>query len=45
MTYKINIKRKVVINVREFKVIEIKESVFEDNNRQADLLREELKKK
>lgn len=44
LTYKINIKRKVVINVREFKVIEIKESVFEDNNRQANLLREELKK-
>lgn len=30
--------------VREFKVIEIKESVFEDNNKRADLLREELKK-
>lgn len=27
-----------------FKVIEIKQSVFEDNNKQADLLREELKK-
>ncbi|MBN4069655.1 MAG: hydrogenase accessory protein HypB [Alkaliphilus sp.] len=27
-----------------FKVLEIKESVFEDNDRQADLLREELKK-
>jgi len=27
----------------EFKVLEIKESIFEDNNRQADLLREELK--
>lgn len=27
-----------------FKVIEIKQSIFEDNNRQADLLREELKK-
>lgn len=27
-----------------FKVIEIKQGVFEDNNRQADLLREELKK-
>ncbi len=26
-----------------FKVLEIKQSVFEDNNRQADLLREELK--
>lgn len=28
----------------EFKVLEIKESVFEDNNRQAELLRGELKK-
>lgn len=28
----------------EFRVLEIKQSVFEDNNRQADLLREELKK-
>lgn len=28
----------------EFKVIEIKRSVFENNDRQADLLREELKK-
>lgn len=27
-----------------YKIIEIKQSVFEDNNRQADLLREELKK-
>ncbi len=27
-----------------FKVLEIKQSVFEDNNRQADLLREELKR-
>ncbi|MBU5438417.1 hydrogenase nickel incorporation protein HypB [Tissierella sp. MSJ-40] len=27
-----------------FKVLEIKESVFEDNNRQANLLRDELKK-
>ena len=27
-----------------FKVLEIKQSVFEDNDRQADLLREELKK-
>lgn len=27
-----------------FKILEIKQSVFEDNNRQADLLREELKK-
>lgn len=27
-----------------YKIIEIKRSVFEDNNRQADLLREELKK-
>ncbi len=29
----------------KFKVIKIKESVFEDNNRQAALLREELKKR
>jgi hydrogenase nickel incorporation protein HypB len=28
----------------EYKVIEIKQSVFEDNDRQADLLREKLKK-
>lgn len=28
---------------KEFKVLEIKESVFEDNNKQADLLRESLK--
>ena len=28
----------------KYKVIEIKQSVFEDNDRQADLLREELKK-
>lgn len=27
-----------------YKIIEIKQSVFEDNNRQADLLREDLKK-
>jgi len=27
-----------------FKILEIKESIFEDNDRQADLLREELKK-
>ena len=27
-----------------YKIIEIKQSVFEDNNRQADLLRQELKK-
>jgi len=27
-----------------FKILEIKESIFEDNNRQADLLRESLKK-
>ena len=27
-----------------YKVLEIKQSVFADNNRQADLLREELKK-
>ncbi|WP_281532410.1 hydrogenase nickel incorporation protein HypB [Anaerocolumna aminovalerica] len=29
--------------MKPFKILEIKESVFEDNNRQADLLREELK--
>ena len=29
----------------EFRVLEIKKSVFEDNDRQADLLREELKTK
>lgn len=29
--------------MKEFKVLEIKQSVFEDNNRQADLLRQELK--
>lgn len=29
----------------KYKVIEIKQSVFEDNDRQADLLREELKKR
>ncbi len=28
----------------EFKILEIKQSVFENNNKQADLLREELKK-
>jgi hydrogenase nickel incorporation protein HypB len=28
----------------EYKILEIKQSVFEDNDRQADLLREELKK-
>lgn len=28
-----------------FKVLEIKESIFEDNNRQADILRDELKNK
>lgn len=31
--------------MKEFKVMEIKESIFEDNNKQADLLREELKEK
>ncbi len=30
--------------MEKFKILEIKESVFEDNDRQADLLREELKK-
>lgn len=29
--------------MKNFKVLEIKESVFEDNNRQAELLRQELK--
>lgn len=31
--------------MKTFKVLEIKESVFEDNNRQADLLRDELKER
>ncbi len=31
--------------MKTFKVLEIKESIFEDNNRQADLLRDELKEK
>jgi hydrogenase accessory protein HypB len=31
-------------NMDGFKILEIKKSVFEDNDRQADLLREELKK-
>ena len=31
--------------MQEFKVIEIKESVFEDNNKDASLLRQELKEK
>ena len=30
--------------MEKYKVIEVKESIFEDNDRQADLLREELKK-
>ncbi|GAB6085168.1 hydrogenase nickel incorporation protein HypB [Alkaliphilus crotonatoxidans] len=30
--------------MNDFKVLEIKESVFQDNNRQADLLRQELKR-
>ena len=30
--------------MKNFKVIEIKQSVFEDNNKQAELLRQELKK-
>lgn len=29
--------------MREFKILEIKQGVFDDNNRQADLLREDLK--
>lgn len=32
------------MNMEPFKILEIKKSVFEDNDRQADLLREELKK-
>lgn len=32
-------------DMKTFKVLEIKESVFEDNNRQADLLRDELKER
>lgn len=31
--------------MKEFKVLEIKESIFEDNNHQAALLRDELKRK
>ncbi|WP_201259904.1 hydrogenase nickel incorporation protein HypB [Tissierella sp. P1] len=31
--------------MEKFKVLEIKENIFEDNNRQADILRDELKKK
>jgi len=30
--------------MKEFRVLEIKQSVFEDNNKQADLLREQLKR-
>ena len=30
--------------MKTYKVLEIKQSVFENNDRQADLLREELKK-
>ena len=30
--------------MQKYKVIEVKESIFEDNDRQADLLREDLKK-
>lgn len=30
--------------MNDFKILEIKESVFQDNNRQADLLRQELKR-
>lgn len=30
--------------MEKFKILEIKESIFEDNDRQADILREELKK-
>lgn len=32
------------VNMKQFRVLEIKESVFENNNKQADLLRESLKK-
>lgn len=35
----------MVENMKTFKVLEIKESVFEDNNQRADLLRQELKEK
>jgi len=35
----------VVGSMRTFKVLEIKESVFEDNNQRAELLRKELKEK
>ena len=31
--------------MENFRVLEIKQSVFEDNDHQANLLREELKKK
>lgn len=31
--------------MKEFKILEIKESIFEDNNKQADLLRKELAEK
>ncbi len=31
--------------MKEFKILEIKQSVFEDNNKDADLLREDLKQK
>ncbi|MDU5082700.1 hydrogenase nickel incorporation protein HypB [uncultured Tissierella sp.] len=31
--------------MEKFKVLEIKENIFEDNNRQADILRDELKNK
>ncbi|WP_027627438.1 hydrogenase nickel incorporation protein HypB [Ruminiclostridium cellobioparum] len=31
--------------MEQYKVIEIKKSIFEDNNRQADMFREELKKR
>ncbi|MDD3142230.1 MAG: hydrogenase accessory protein HypB, partial [Lachnospiraceae bacterium] len=30
--------------MNDFRVLEIKQSVFEDNDRQADILREEMKK-
>ena len=30
--------------MKEFKILEVKQSIFENNNRQADLLREQLKK-
>lgn len=39
-----NVKETEVDTMNEFKVIEIKRSIFEDNNQQADALRRQLKK-